>query len=352
MRAPVNPFPSGGRQRIGSVAVSFKVDVYQMQPGSSGAGGTTPLGQLDVVSGSFTDDASQNVARKMQLSAGRMPSWLAAGMWVVGTIGIQNVQPIIYRLPSLAITDVGESPRGITVDASDPGAILNGIPYEADTIITGTLRDLVTSACSVLQRPPDVSGVPALAVPAGRLAEFGKGRWDTCLDVGDSLGVALRFTDPGDVVGTIRANPAPSPAAIVERAKTLVDSGTRHHVRVPTGARVFVGRGSATAGLVGSATSQSITGSAPPPWYLPYIITDRHDGDPSTTQAQADQLATDFLRSRLSELDALQDMPILPAPWLESGVDVVTYYGVNYWLRALTLSLPSLATSVTLRSVV
>lgn len=351
MRTPVNPWPGSGRQRIGSVAVSFTVDAYQMQPGSSGAGGTTPIGRLDVVSGSFTDDASQNVARTIRLSCGRMPSWLAAGMWVVGTIGIQTLQSVIYRLPSLVITDIGESPKGFTVDAKDPGEILNGTPYEADTIITGTLRDLVISACSVLQRPPDVSGVPALAVPAGRLAEFGKGRWDTCLDVADSLGVALRFTDAGDVVGIVRASYAPSPAAIVERSGTLVDSGTRHHVRVPTGARVLVSRGSATAGLIGSATSQSITGSAPPAWYLPYLITDRHDGDATTTQAQADQLATDLLRSRLSELDMLQDMPILPAPWLEAGVDVVTYYGVNYWLRALTLTLPSLATSVTLRSV-
>ena len=41
-------------------------------------------------------------------------------------------------------------------------------------------------------------------------------------------------------------------------------------------------------------------------------------------------------------------MPILPAPWLEVG-DVVSYHGLSYAVRAVTLELPSLATAVTLR---
>lgn len=351
MRTPVNPIPAGGRIRWSSVAASFIVEVFQLQPGSAGAGGTTPMGTLDVVSGTLTDDSSQNVPRTMALNIGRFPSWLQAGMWLRGTVGIQTVQPIIYRMPSLIITDVAETNKGTAVTAADPGSVLNGQPYESDTVLSGTLRALVQAACTSLTRTPDVSGVPALTVPAGLLAEFGKGRWDVCLSTADALGVALRFTDPGDVVGTVRANPAPSPVAVVDRCHTLVDATGRHHVRTPTAAKVFVGRGSNTIGLIGSATSTAVLGTSPPSWYLPYTVTDRHDGDASTTQAQADQLATDFLRSQLSELDAYQNMPILPAPWLEAGVDVVTYLGVNYWLRALSIDFPSLATTVTLRRV-
>lgn len=346
MRAPVNP-PPGGRQRITSVAVALTVDVWEQQPQDPN---TAPLAQLPTVDGELRDDASQAVPRSMTLRTAPIPSWLAAGMWIRATVGVQTLQPIIYRLPVLCVTDIAEdlsSTGGAVITAADPGEIVNGRPYEADTVLSGTLRQLVADACVLaLSRTTDVSAVPALPVPLATVAEFGAGRWDTCLSTADALGVALRFADNGDVAALVRAATPPAPAAIVERR--VADGGTSHHVRAPTDARVLVTRGSDTVGLIGAANAAAITGVAPPPWYRPYVVTDRQNGDAATTQAQADTLAADLLRARLSELDSYESMPILPAPWLESG-DVVEYLGLTYMVRAVTLAVPSLATAVTLR---
>lgn len=349
MRSPVNPPPGGGRQRITSVAVAITVDVWDAQPQTPD---TTPLGQLSLVDGELSDDAAQAVQRGYRLAIGPMPDWLRPGMWVRVTVGVQTLQPIIYRLPVLCITDIAQdlsTGGGAVVTAADPGEVVNGRPYEADTVLSGTLRQLVADACALaLARPTDVSGVPALTLPVGTVAEFGAGRWDVCLSTGDALGVALRFNDIGDAVGVVRAAGPAAVSAVLERC--VADSGAQHQVRAPTDARVLVTRGSNAIGLIGSATAATITGTPSPPWYRPFVVTDRANGDSLTTQAQADQLALDLLRARLSELDTFDNMPILPAPWLEAG-DTVEFYGLPYVARAVTLSLPSLATAVTLRRI-
>jgi hypothetical protein len=348
MRHPVNPIPGAGGQRIGSVAVAVTVDVWEQQPDDADV---APVGQLPNVDGRLVDDASQNVPRTLTVNIGDLPTWLEAGMWVRATVGIQTIQPIIYRLPVMCITNLAEDmsrTQGTTLTAKDPGEVLNGRPYEADVVLVGTLRQLVSDACTLaLSRPTDVSGVPDVPVPVNTVAEFGVGRWDVCLSVADALGIALRFTDIGDPVGTYRSATPPSPAAVVQHCEAT--GGTSNFARIPTDAKVLVTRGSDTVGLIGSAHAPDITGVPIPPWYRPLVITDRVNGDANTTQAMADGLATDVLRARLSELDSFDSLPILPAPWLEAGVDVVTFYGATYSLRAIELGLPRLATNVTLR---
>lgn len=338
---------SGSTQRrIPSVAVSYAVAVWEMQPQTPAA---ATVGKLSLVDGRLDDDGSQPVPRTLTLNIGALPTWLKAGMWLQVTVTIRTGQPIVYRLPVLCITDVASTTDGAVVTASDPGEVVNGRPYEADTYLSGTLRALVGAACTLaLSRTTDVTGVPDTAVPAGTLAEFGAGRWDVCLSTADMLGVALRFTDPGDVVGVLRSAAPPAPSAIVERA--IADAGTVHRVRAPTASAVLVTRGTDTIGLIGTATAEPITGIPVPAWYRPYVVTDRLNGAPTATQAQANQLATDLLRARLSELDTYESMPILPAPWLEAG-DVVTYRNLPYAVRAVSLDMPSLATTVTLRRI-
>jgi hypothetical protein len=45
----------------------------------------------------------------------------------------------------------------------------------------------------------------------------------------------------------------------------------------------------------------------------------------------------------------VREVDTAPLPWLEAGVDVVELDGRRWWVRALTLQLPSLATHLTLR---
>lgn len=346
MRQPVNPVP-GMQIRTTSMAVSLTVDAFEQAPANTSV---PPLAQLDCVDGTLTDDASQFVQRTMTLNVAKVPSWLKAGMWIRPTIGIQNVQPIGYRLPTLIIEDITYDLAelgGGTLVCADPAAVLNGRPYETDTTLSGTLRALVSAACTLaLSRPTDVTGVPAVPIPIGTIAEFGRGRWDVCVEVAEALGIVLRFTDAGDVIGTYRNALPPSPAAFVERSAG--EGGTRHTARAPTAAKVLVTRGLDTVGLIGSA----VAGTAPPAWYLSYVVTDRQEGDATTTQAQADTLASNMLKAKLADLDTFESLPILGSPWLEAGVDVVTYLGQSYWVRALSLHVPSLATAVTLRRIV
>jgi hypothetical protein len=336
--------------RATSLAVSLAVEVFESQPDAPDS--YIPLSTLAAVSGKLTDDASQLTQRKMSMSLSTTPDFLRAGMWIRPTIGIQRIKPILYRLPSMIITDIVadlERFGGSRIEAADPSVVLDGRPYASDTTLTGTLRSLVGEACTTaLARITDVSQVPDVALPHGSVAEFGSGRWDVCVRLADALGVALMFTDPGDVIGRYRNAAPPASVANVERA--LLPGGSRHSVRIPSAAQVLVTRGGDTPGLVGNATAQAVLGTPLPSWYRPYVISDRHEGDPATTQAEADSLAADLIRVRVSELDSYDALPILPAPWLEAG-DVVTFGGNPYGVRAVTLDVPSLATAITLRRV-
>lgn len=353
MRTPINPVPEGMQGRITSAAIAFTMDAFELQPGSPGAGGTTPLGRLGTVQATLVDDASQTTQRRMTINVSAIPDYLQPGMWIRSQVGIQVLQPVIYRLPSLIITDIARDlaqQGGGVVTAEDPGSALNGRPYEVDTAVTGTLRSLVANACATtLTRPADVTGVPDIPLPVATVVEFGTGRWDACITLGDALGVALRFTDAGDVIGVLRSAEPPAPVGIVERSVT--DSGTRSRARTPTAAKVMVTRGSDTPGLIGSALASEITGGVVPGWYLPFVVVDRQEGDANTTQAQADTLARNLIRSRLADLDTWENMPILPAPWLEAGSDVVTLFGNPYVVRAVTVDYPGLTTHVTLRRI-
>jgi hypothetical protein len=333
---------------ITSLAATVSVAVWQSQPANSS---TTPLVTFTPDSGRLVDDASQAVRRTLTLTLPTIPSWLQSGIWLQPTIGVAVLKPALYRLPVVCVTDISD-PVGtagpVTLTAHDPAEVVQGRPYEADTVLTGTLRSLVAEACTTaLSRTTDVSGVPTTPLPAGMLAEFGRPRWSVCLDAADALGYVLRFTDAGDVLATRRADPAPAPAATI--AQRLTEGGTDRYERAPTSARVLVSRGTGAVGLVGRAEWAQVTSTPLPAWYRPYVVCDRRDGDPTTTQAQADALALDLLRARLADLDTYQDMPIAPAPWLEAGVDTVTFYGRAYWVRAVSVDLPSLATAVTLR---
>ena len=349
MRLPVNPLP-GQTLRWSSVAISLTFEVFESMPGSVGSGGL-PWGTLDITGGTLTDDASQNISRRMTLEAGELPDALKPGMWLRPTVGVQTVQPIIYRFPSMVITDITEDLtklNGARLELADPSQVLNEQPYESDTVLTGTLRSLVQAACAGLSRPPDVSTVPTTAVPLNTVAEFGSGRWDTCIKIGDDLGVGLRFNDVGDVIGRVRTTPAPAPVAQVEKA--LV-GGECHHVRTPSRSKVLVTRGNDIIGLMGSAKVEDVTGIPPPAWYPSFVVTDRQEGDSTTTQAQANELAKQLMVARLSEIDAFQDLPILPSPWLEAAADVVSLKGTSYWVRSVSFEMPSMATTVTLRKV-
>lgn len=350
MRQPVNP-PPGRGDRITSAAVALTVDVFRMAPGTPDPQGTDPVGQLEVVDATLTDDASRAVQRTMTARLGApAPTWLEPGMWLRATIGVQQVQPVIYQLPTLCVTDVKAEPSASSygsVSAADPAEVLNGRPYTTDTTLAGTLRSVVADACSTaLARPTDTSGVPAIPVPAETIAEFGTGRWDRCVRLADALGVVLRFTDPGDVVGRLRSDPLPTPVSVVE----LVEgAGRSYRARVPSSATVLVSRGD-QPGLVGTATAAQ-AGVTLPAWYPPYVVTDHVQGSTTMTQPQADTLALNLIRARLADIDTFSSVPVLPAPWLEAGADVVSYRGTAYGVRAVTLDLPSLATTLTLRRV-
>lgn len=351
MRTPVGGAVGGMSTRISSTTVWLTAEVYETQPGTDAS---PAKGTLNVVTGSYLDDAAQVVQHRLTLSLASVPTWLRAGMWVKLTVGMLQGVRVDYLMGAFVIDTVTlplDKFGGGGIEGSDPSVVLDGRPYESDTTLTGTLRTLVGDAAMLaLSRVTDVSGVPATAVPANTTAEFGAGRWATCVTTADDLGVVLRFTDAGDVVGTARSATPPASSGVVERA--LLPGGTSHQARTPTSATVLVTRGSDTIGLVGTATAQSVTGSAPPSWYRPLVVTDRQEGDPATTQAMANQWAKDLITARLTEMDTYQSLPILPSPWLQAGVDVVTFGGIAYWVRAISLELATLATTVTLRRVV
>lgn len=339
---------------------------WEEQPGDPSAGGTVPMGELPVVRGEYRDDAGRPVQRTMRAELAYAPGGLQPGMWVQAQVGVRHIAPKLYYLPVMIVTSIDSNmgkQGGATLECEDAAAVLDGRPYEADTTLIGTLRTLVADCCAVaLSRVTDVSGVPNIAIPEGMVGEFGAGRWSVCVRVADALGVQLRFTDAGDVIGRIRSDPPP--ASVANLQKVIVPpGGTAHQVRWPTDVVVLVTRGGDVEPLYGRANSSALV--PPPSWYRPLVITQRLEGSAFTTQAQADQLAMDALKAQLGDLDAYEALTILPAPFLEAGMDTVdlriddtrpdnpNYYSYGYfWLRAMTMQLPSLETAVTLRHVV
>lgn len=352
MRTPINPISGWRPYRFASSAVSFTVDIWQAQPQD---GNTAAYNTVKPTGGRLTDDAAQPVRRSMQFELATKPGWLAAGMWIRATVGVQIVQPVLYRMPVLCITDIAENLSGrggVNVIAEDPSTVIDGRPYETDTALTGTLRQLVSDAYTTsLSRTPDMSAVPAVALPTGLIAEFGQSRWTVCLNTADTLGYALGINDIGDPVAVDRTTAVPTAQCSIERSLT-VQGGAKHYARTPTTAKVLLSRGTDIAGLIGTATAQAITGITPPAWYRPMVVTDRAEGGPLSTQADADKLAYQLIRSQLFDADSYDGLAILPSPWLEAGVDAVTFYGVTYMVRSVDVEFPSLATTVTLRRAV
>jgi hypothetical protein len=352
MRDPLNTIP-GMSKRTQSSAVSVTVDVFESQPSVSPPDATTtsPMGQFAFTVGTFTDDATRLIARTLHLETSLIPSWIKPGMWVRPTIGIQLIQPIIYRYPCFVIDDVTEPLDkfgGGALDCSDPSAVVDTRPYERDTSLgPAKLQTLVGDAFRLaLSRPCHDGEVPYIDIPVGSIAEFGTGRWAACVRVAESLGYALRVNDYGDPVARDRTLPAPE--SDIDLEQSLLPGGVRHALRTPTDARVFVNRGTNVAPLIGKAAITDIGVPPAPSWYRPYVVTDRQEGPDWWNQGYADKAAQIFLHARLSELDKFDNLPILASPWLEAGIDTVRFLGGLYWVRSITTQFPSMATTVSL----
>lgn len=343
------------RHRSSSWSVSVIVEVFDAQPLVSppDASTTEPLGTLHLTDGSgFTDDATAVTARTMRITTSAIPDWVKPGMWCRAVIGIQVVQPVIYRLPSMCINDITtplDKLGGVVLDCVDPSALVNDTPWERDkSIAPDTLQNFTYTSCNVaLTRTPYAGAVPFINLPAASVAEFGEGRWDVCLRMADALGYDLRFTDLGDL--TARARNAAPPAPVDDLERSLLPTGTAHRTRTPTAARVYVTRGNDLPAFIGRAVLTDLGMYPPPSWYTPYTITDRQEAPEWWNQDYADGAARDFLASRLAEFDHYEGLPILPAPWLQAGIDTVSFYGHTYWVTKVTMSFPSMETSVDLR---
>ena len=352
MRQPLHGV-AGMRQRATSSAVSVTMDVFQSQPSVSPPDATTstPMTQLPFTVATFTDDASRLIARTLRVEASQVPSWLAPGMWLRPTVGIQLIQPAVYRLPCFVVEDISQPLDrfgGALIECSDASAVVEGRPYEKDTSLApDKLQTLVGAAFTLaLSRPPQTGDVPYVDIPATSVAEFGTGRWAACVRVAEALGYFLHVNDYGDPVARSRTDPVP--ASTVDLEQSLLPGGLRHALRTPTNARVFVNRGTNVTPLIGKAALTDIGMDAAPSWYRPLVVTDRQEGPDFWNQGYADKAAQIFLHARLSELDRYDDLPILASPWLEAGFDTVRFYGGLYWVRAITMQLPTMATTVSL----
>jgi len=348
MRQPVNP-PPGYRPRTTSSAIAITVDVFDTQPLISPPDASTsaPVGKWTVRGGRFTDDATRIGARTMTLDADNLPPYVDAGKWLRVNIGIQRIHPILYQLPAMVIDDIAsplDANGGVSVECADPSSVVNGRPYEADKSLgPDKLQTFVKATMDVaLSRPVHNDDVPYVDIPIAAIAEFGEGRWDVCVRVADATGYTLRLNDAGDPVARLRTAAPPAPVAAIEQS--LLPGGSKHRLRVPTGARVFVDRGNNLAPLIGKATTVDV----PPSWYRPLIVTDRQQGPEWWNQGYADSAAEAYLDRALTELDRYDNLPILPAPWLEAGFDTVTFYGVTYWISAISFELPTMETTISL----
>lgn len=330
--------PDPGRVAVAaSHILSCEALLYAEQPD----GPDDPTGRvLSLRGGTFVDDVARGYARTYALQVTDPVADIAPGQWVRVRAGISG-DPAPYLLPALMVSSAASSTSGTLISATDIGTCLDEVVFERDRTLTGTLRTLaaeLTTGVPTLTRPVDVSQVPALAIPGNTVAEFGHGRWDVLLGVAESLGVDLLWTDDGDLRGIARTTSPPTPAARVD--SILVNGGQAERNRPVTRAVVLVARDKGMTELVGTAP----TGPAP----AGVTVSDRLDGDATTTQAQADALAAGLLARRTSERN-VRDVDTAPLPWIEAGTDTVELDGDTWWVRALTLQLPSLATALTLR---
>lgn len=349
MRQPAYPVVVPTGRGIASGVPMVGAVFWQWQPQDIGPAAPEPVGVLPVVRGTYTDDASRPVQHQITLDLAYAPSGLEVGNWIQITLGLRGRAPQIYVLPAMFVTEIRRNNSrqgGATISASDPAEVLNGKAFY-DTTLTGTLRDLVNGVVSgLMKRVTDVSGVPTIPVPQGTIAEFGEPYWDVCLKVADALGVVLHISDNGDVTGRMRADPPPQPITTIERV-LVPPGGQLIAARYPTDAVVMVSRGSDLPPIYGSASTPGY-----PTWYHEHEVTERRQGDAATTQAAANQLARDLLNARRGAENVYENVAILPAPWLESGLDTVSADGETLWVRALSMELPSIAMNVTLRKAV
>jgi hypothetical protein len=315
--------------------------------------GGTSSGTLPAVSCTFSDDGGRNVQQQLTAELAFLPEGVEVGMWVQAYLNNplydqEAGTPVGDALMITAINRNLSRQGGASITAEEMSVVLNGRPYEADTSLTGTLRTLVAECCNVaLNFNVDVSQVPTIALPADSIAEFGAGRWDTCVKMADALGVVLTF-DGAAVRGRMRNALAPAPRGDLTPV-VVPPGGVRHFLRTPTGATVLVTRG----GDVPPLTGRAVRTTPAPAFYLPYVITDRQEGDALTTQAQADQLARDLLTAQMTGLDAYTGLSVLPVDvLLDAGWDTATLEGELFWIRALTITLPELTMTLTLRAVV
>jgi hypothetical protein len=330
------PSIAGALTLTSSHALTCDAYLFTSQPTANEA----PARRLALLGGTYSDDIARAYARGYELRVVDPLTDIAPGCWVQVRLGAAGQTRDIYTLPTLFVSSALAAGEGTQVTCVDIGACLDELVYERDQTLTGTLQSLaaaLTSGVPTLTHPPDVSRVPALAIPANTVAEFGQGRWQVLLSVADQLGVDLLWSDSGDLLGVVRTAPAPVPVARLD--DYLVDPGQAERNRPVVRAVVLVARDKALPELVGVATAGSTNG---------VTIWDRQDGDATTTQAQADALAAGLLARRRSERN-VREIDVAPAPWLESGTDTITLAGQAWWVRAMSVELPSLATRLTLR---
>jgi hypothetical protein len=326
---------AGALALTSSHALTCDAYLYTTQPTANQA----PARRLALLDGTFTDDVARGYARGYALRVVDALADIAPGSWVQIRLGVVGGLRDVYTLPTLFISSALTAGEGTQITCVDIGACLDELVYERDTTLTGTLRDLAASSTTgvpTLAHPPDVSLVPTLPIPANTVAEFGRGRWQVLLSVADMLGVDLLWTDSGDLLGVVRTDAPPAPAARLD--DYLVDPGQAERNRAVVRAVVQVARDKTLPELVGVAT---VAGTG-------VTISDRQDGDATTTQAQANALAAGLLARRRSERN-VREIDVAPTPWLEAGTDTISLAGQPWWVRAMAVELPSLATHLTLR---
>jgi hypothetical protein len=326
---------AGALALTGSHALTCDAYLFTAQPTAHEA----PARRLALLDGTFTDDPANGYARGYELRVVDPLADIAPGYWIQVRLGAAGQTRDIYTLPTLFVASALAAGEGTQITCVDIGACLDELVFERDTTLTGTLQSLaatLTTGVPTLTHPPNVEAVPVLAIPGNTVGEFGQGRWEVLLQVADQLGVDLLWTDSGDLRGIMRT--AAPPATVARLDDYLVNAGQAERNRPVVRAVVQVARDKGLPELVGVA---SVTGSG-------VTVADRQDGDATTTQSTANGLAAGLLARRRSERN-VREIDVAPIPWLEAGTDTVSLQGSAWWVRAMRVELPSLATSLTLR---